>query len=83
MFTILLTETEDEAESYARAASLVKGDYVVGTVHRLEGIRLTDSDLIAEFHSFKRNPDRSDIEDVLLHALAKGPSKPRWERIGQ
>ena len=82
--TILLTETSEEAESYARAASLRKGDYLVASsIRRVEGLRVTDDDLIAEFHSFKRHPDHDAISDCLLANIVRAATKPRWERIGQ
>lgn len=80
----LLAGNEQEALSYARAASLLAADcIIVRSARDFEGRRFTSDDLVAQFYSFISHPERQAICDAFRRAVARSEGEPRWERIGQ
>jgi hypothetical protein len=83
--TILLARTLSEGTEYAQSAGLARRDYVVISplmAARLDGIRLRDGDLIAEFEGFRTHPRAAEIVRMLERTAVVCRSQPRWEKIG-
>lgn len=84
MKVVILARTVREAKQYARDAKLAPRDTItVGSCRALEGLRLSDEDLIVQFPTFAFRRDADDITDVLLRSITFGKTAPRWERIGK
>ena len=82
MIVVILTGTAHEGEEYRKVANLASADVIIPRTSRaLDGLRLTDADLIVEFPSFEAHPQHDEVYAVLRRCLKKTRATTPWERI--
>lgn len=85
--TFLLCSTLNEARDYARAADLTPRDsFLVSprSLQALDGVRVTEDDLIIEFPGFRDHPDAWRIIEMIKRSAAKSPGAgPDWRAVGK
>lgn len=87
MKTILLARTEAEAKAYADSAELDPRETWLCTpdasgARRLQGLRLSNEDLIAEFPGFRSQPNSYLVIQALNRIMVFGKTRPAWRAIG-
>lgn len=82
MRTFILAGTVQDAQQYAAGAGLSpKNATIVTSAATINGLRLQEEDLIAEFEGFREREDWQDVVNALrVHFVGSGPT---WERIGR
>jgi len=82
---IILARTHDEAQAYANTAGLAARDVIICGPHSdtaLQGIRLSNEDLIAEFPGFREAEGSHRVIQTLNSIMDSGNTTPTWRKIG-
>jgi len=86
MKVVLLCATQDEARDHAREAGLkpFSRDIIApGSAASIDGLRLTEADLVIEFEGFRQRSDADLIVRSLQRSIRKaGDAGPIWRKAG-
>ena len=84
MRVIILAKNKAEALDYMALANLRGRDVtIVSSPQSLNGLRLDETDLIAEFPGFNQHRDADKIRATLRRVMAKNEAQPLWKIIGK
>jgi hypothetical protein len=88
MKVVLLAHFLNDAKAYIQSANLPPRQYLVATssaqanVRGLDGLRLTEDDLVCELPGFREGPNAQRVVDTLQMCIRFAEDAgPRWENI--